>query len=261
MVSCIPSDEIDTSVPHSARVWNYWLGGKDNYEVDRELGDVIHRDYPSISAMARGGRDFLVHAVERLTDLGVRQFLDIGTGLPTANNTHEVAHRSAPGCRVVYVDNDPLVLAHARALLRSAPDEETRYVHADLHDAQQVLDRAGETLDLNQPIAVLLMGILGHIEDTEEAKKVVDALLAPLPAGSYLALYDGSSLDEGVVEAERRYNESAPVPYHLRTPEQLDLLFEGLEYVPPGLVRCAEWCGTAEQEPAAIMGAVARKSA
>ncbi|GAB2752660.1 SAM-dependent methyltransferase [Salinifilum aidingensis] len=259
MASGVPSDEIDTSVPHSARVWNYWLGGKDNYEVDRELGDVIHRDYPSISAMARGGRDFLVRVVEHLAGLGVRQFLDIGTGLPTADNTHEVAHRSASGCRVVYVDNDPLVLAHARALLRSVPGQETRYVHADLHDAEQVLDRAGEALDLNRPVAVLLMGVLGHIADTGQAKQVVDGLLTRLPPGSYLALYDGSNLDEGVVEAERRYNETAPLPYHLRSPEEIERLFEGLEYVPPGLVRCAEWCGTAEQDPAAIMGAVARK--
>jgi S-adenosyl methyltransferase len=183
-------------VPHSARIWNYWLGGKDNYPVDRAAGDQFRGVYPGIVHVAREGRGFLTRAVRFLAgEAGIRQFLDIGTGLPTADNTHEVAQRVAPDARIVYVDNDPVVLAHARALLTSSPEGATRYVDADLHDPDQILAAAGPNLDLSQPVGLMLMGVLGHITDDEEARSILDRLLGALPSGSYLALYDGADTD------------------------------------------------------------------
>src|SRR6476659_7284191 len=149
-----PEQRIDTSVPHSARIWNYWLGGKDNYQVDEEAGDAYTAVFPGIVTIARSSRAFLRRNIEYLvTEAGIRQFLDIGTGLPTADNTHEVAQRLAPEARIVYVDNDPMVLAHARILLTSSPDGVTNYIDADLHDPANILAEAGQTLDLAQPVA------------------------------------------------------------------------------------------------------------
>src|SRR5512132_2665246 len=169
--------EIDASVPNSARIWNYWLGGKDNFPVDREAGDDYRPIYPEIVEVARASRRFLIRAVRYLAgEAHVRQFLDIGTGLPTADNTHEVAQRVAPGSRVVYVDNDPVVLAHARALLTSTQGV-TAYVDADLHDPDTILDAAVRTLDFSQPVALMLLGVLGHIGDDDEARSIVKRLL------------------------------------------------------------------------------------
>src|SRR5512132_4623664 len=169
--------EIDASVPNSARIWNYWLGGKDNFPVDREAGDDYRAIYPEIVAGARASRRFLIRAVRYLAgEAHVRQFLDIGTGLPTADNTHEVAQRVAPGSRVVYVDNDPVVLAHARALLTSTQGV-TAYLDADLYDPDAILDAAARTLDFSQPVALMLLGVLGHIDDDEEARSIVKRLL------------------------------------------------------------------------------------
>src|ERR1700754_190506 len=152
---------IDKSVPDSARIWNYWLGGKDNYAVDREAGDAWVAIHPEIIPIARETRAFLGRAVGYLAgEVGIRQFLDVGTGLPTLENTHELAQRIAPEARVVYVDNDPLVLAHARALLTSTPEGVTRYLHADMHESAEVVKSAGEILDLDKPVAVFFMGVL-----------------------------------------------------------------------------------------------------
>src|SRR5215475_138344 len=159
---------IDTTVPHSARIWNYWLGGKDNYAVDREAGDQYVKVFPGIVDIARAGRAFLARAVRYLTlEAGIRQFLDVGTGLPTVDNTHELAQRAAPASRIVYVDNDPLVLAHARALLTSTPEGVTDYIDADLRDPDKILDAAAGTLGFFQPIALILSGIMGHVADNE----------------------------------------------------------------------------------------------
>jgi hypothetical protein len=180
---------IDTTVPHSARIWNYWLGGKDNYAVDREAGDQYVKVFPGIVDVARAGRAFLARAVRYLTlEAGIRQFLDVGTGLPTVDNTHELAQRAAPASRIVYVDNDPLVLAHARALLTSTPEGVTDYIDADMRDPGAVLARAASTLDLGQPVGLMIMGVMGHIPDDDEAQSIVQRLLAGLPSGSYLAL-------------------------------------------------------------------------
>jgi O-methyltransferase involved in polyketide biosynthesis len=252
VTNSVPPDrppEIDTSVPHSARIWNYWLGGKDNYPVDREAGDQYREAFPEIVDVARASRRFLTRAVRWLAgEAHVRQFLDIGTGLPAADNTHEVAQRVAPDARVVYVDNDPVVLAHARALLTSTQGV-TAYVDADLHEPDTILEAAVRTLDFSQPVALMLMGILGHF-DYDEARSIVKRLLDPLPSGSYLALNDGTNIiNEKFAQAQEIYNRSGAVPYHLRSPEQIAGFFEGLELVEPGLVSCPRWRPDAADGP------------
>jgi len=234
--------EIDATVPNSARIWNYWLGGKDNYPVDREVGDEYRAIYPEIVQVARASRQFLARAVLYLAgEAQVHQFLDIGTGLPSFNNTHDVAQRVAPGTRVVYVDNDPVVLAHARALLTST-EAVTAYVDADLRDPDEILAAAARTLDFTKPIGLMMLGILGHIGDDDEARSIVKRLLDALPSGSYLTICDGTNdLFEAGVEAQRLYNESGAVPYRLRSAQQIADFFEGLELVEPGVVSCPRW--------------------
>jgi hypothetical protein len=232
---------IDTSVPHSARIWNYWLGGKNNFPVDREAGDQYRQLYPQIADGARVCRYFLARAVRYLAgEAGIRQFLDIGTGLPTEDNTHEVAQRVAPEARIVYVDNDPLVLAHARALLTSTPEGVTGYIDSDMRDTDKVLRETARTLDFDQPVALTLMGVMGHIPG-EEAYSIVDRLMAGLPTGSYLALYEGLNTNEALNEAQRIYNESGAVPYQLRSHDEIARFFTGLELVEPGLVMISKW--------------------
>ena len=174
---------IDTTVPHSARIWNYWLGGKDNFAVDRAAGDAWAATFPGVRDIARASRSFLIRSITYLAaDAGIRQFLDVGTGLPTADNTHQVAQRVAPEARIVYVDNDPLVLAHARALLTSTPEGATAYIHADLRDPDKILAEAADTLDFTKPIALILSGVLGHVVDIGQARSIVRPLAeADLP--------------------------------------------------------------------------------
>jgi hypothetical protein len=257
-----PAPRIDTSVPHSARIWNYWLGGKDHYEVDRVAGEAFEREFPGIVDIARVSRAFLCRAVRYLAgEAGIRQFLDVGTGLPTVDHTHEVAQAIAPESRIVYVDNDPLVLVHAEALLTSTPEGKTNYIHADIHDPDTILREAARTLDFSQPIALILMQITGHIATTEEAHSLVRRLLDGLPSGSYLAFNDSSDTNEQNVEATRRYNESGAVPYYLRSPEELRGFFDGLELVEPGFVSISQWRPEADlgQPPVDALGGVARK--
>jgi len=234
--------EINANVPQTARIWNYWLGGKDNYPVDRQVGDQILEAFPAIVENARASRAFLARAVEYLAgEAGIRQFLDIGTGLPTANNTHQVAQAVAPDARIVYVDNDPQVLVHARALLTSSPEGATAYVHADLHDPDKILQEAARTLDFTQPIAIMLMGILGHIPDDDEAQSIVKQLVGGVRSGSYLTMNDGTDTSEEVVEAARIWNQSANPTYHLRSPDRIARFFDGLELVEPGVVSPPRW--------------------
>jgi hypothetical protein len=233
---------IDTAVPHSARIWNYWLGGKDNYAVDRAAGDEYVKVYPGIVDIARAGRAFLARAVRYLAaEAGIRQFLDVGTGLPTADNTHEIAQRAAPESRIVYVDNDPLVLSHARALLTSTPEGATDYIDADMHEPEAILARAAASLDFGQPVALMLMGVMGHISDDDEAQSIVQRLLAGLPSGSFLAVHDGVEDAEAMSEAEQGYEDTGAVPYKNRGREQVARFFDGLEFVEPGLVRVSQW--------------------
>ncbi|WP_106401114.1 SAM-dependent methyltransferase [Actinocorallia populi] len=243
-----PLPEIDTTTPHSARVWNYWLGGKDNYPADREVGDQVRQVYPGIVDVARHTRAFLGRAVRLLAgEKGITQFLDIGTGLPTVDNTHEVAQRADPACRIVYVDNDPLVLSHARALLTSTPQGACSYIHADVHDPGDILRQAAETLDLTRPVGLMMLGILGNVWDHDEAMAVRDELVAALPPGSYLALEDGTNAvdPEAAAEAEKTRAEAGD-PYRLRTPEQIAAFFHGLELLEPGVVSVSHWRPEAE---------------
>jgi O-methyltransferase involved in polyketide biosynthesis len=235
---------LDTSVPHSARIWNYWLGGKDNFAADRLAGDQTIAVLPEIVDIARASRQFLARVVRYLAgEAGIRQFLDIGTGLPTASNTHEVAQGVAPESRVVYVDNDPMVLSHAQALLVSSPQGASDYIEADARDVGTIVAGAAETLDLSRPVAITMLGILPFIGDDGEARRIVARLLAAVPPGSYLAVTHSTSEATGarVVEAVRQWNEVAPTPYTLRTPAQIAAFFEGLELVEPGLVPCPQW--------------------
>jgi hypothetical protein len=244
--------KLDTSVPQTARIWNYLLGGKDNFEVDRAVGDQITSSLPHFGTHARLSRQYLVRAVRYLAgEAGVSQFLDIGTGLPTADNTHEVAQATNRAAKIVYVDNDPLVLAHARALLTSTPEGRTAYIDADLHNPKEILERAGQTLNLDEPVALMLMGILGHVESDEEAKRIIDTLLARLPSGSYFVMYDGSDTDPDVREAARIWNLSAEPKYHLRSPERIAALFDGLELVEPGVTSVTRWRPDPEAKDAA----------
>jgi len=235
------SPNIDVSRPSSARVWNYLLDGKDNFAVDRELGEALRSANPAIAAVAQAQRRFLIQAVTLLAgEVGIRQFLDIGTGLPTADNTHEVAQRVAPQSRIVYVDNDPLVLAHARALLTSSPDGETAYVDSNVEDPERILSEAARTLDFGKPVALTMIGILGNVADYAEARSIVERLLAAVPSGSYLAVSDGTSTSAQSVESQRVAKEGGH-PYNLRTPEEIGGYFQGLELLEPGVVPTSQW--------------------
>ncbi|MFI9808635.1 SAM-dependent methyltransferase [Streptomyces sp. NPDC052301] len=235
--------KIDTSVPHSARIWNYWLGGKDNYPVDEEAGDAYSAVFPGIVTIARSSRAFLRRNITYLVrEAGIRQFLDVGTGLPTAENTHEVAQRLAAEARIVYVDNDPMVLAHARALLYSSAEGATAYVDADVTDPERILAAAAETLDLSRPTGLILSNILGHVADYAQARGIVDRLMDALPAGSHLSVNDGSrGIDPVFEEAQDSYNSSGAVPYNLRSVEEITGFFDGLKLIEPGVVPVTQW--------------------
>lgn len=239
---------LDETVPHTARVWNYFLGGKDNYAVDREVGERYKRIFPEIVDIARTDRAFLGRAVRYLAgEAGVRQFLDIGTGLPTMDNTHEVAQRTAPESKIVYVDNDPLVLLHARALLTSTPQGKCDYIEADLREPEKILERAAETLDFSRPVAIMLLAIVQFIPDFDESHRIVMRLLEAVPSGSYLALTH-ATLDlgdqastEANTEAQRHWNERSQETITPRTREQIVRYFDGLELLEPGLVSLPHW--------------------
>jgi O-methyltransferase involved in polyketide biosynthesis len=238
------SSRLDTGVAHSARIWNYWLGGKDNFAADREVGDQIQQMLPDIVPLVRADRAFLGRAVRYLAgEAGIRQFLDVGTGLPSADNTHEVAQRIAPESRIVYVDNDPMVLVHARALLTSTPQGATEYVDADLNDPDKILQEAARTLDFSQPTALMLLGIVHFISDIDEAKAVVNRLLEPMPSGSYLAIAHATTEVKGKVaeEAIGHWNQFGKPPITIRSAREIASLFDGLELLEPGVVSCSRW--------------------
>ncbi len=257
---------IDTTVAHTARIWNYWLGGKDNYEVDRAVGEQIRQLHPMIGDYARADRLFLGRAVRYLVeDEGIRQFLDIGTGLPTVDNTHEVAQAIAPESRVVYVDNDPLVLAHARALLTSTDEGVTDYIDADLRDADHILAEAARTLDFSKPIALTMLGVVIFVGDDEDPYGMVRRFVGALPSGSYLVLsHTVSRPDMPEVDAAVAFwNEHGTPRLTQRTEEQIGQFFDGLELLAPGVVSCSRWRPETTEggEPAevAMFGGVARK--
>jgi hypothetical protein len=233
--------KIDFTVPHSARIWNFWLGGKDNFAADRAMGEQISAVLPDIAPTARATRAFLGRVVTYLAgEMGVRQFLDIGTGLPTADNTHEVAQRLRPEARIVYVDNDPLVLAHARALLTPGPQGLAGYVDADLRDPATILREAARTLDFTEPVAVMLLAVLHFVTDDEEAYAVVKRLMQAVPTGSYLAIVHAARSD-ATDEAIRQWNKVGTPAMCARSLEEIAQFFAGLELLEPGVVPMAEW--------------------
>jgi hypothetical protein len=254
----------DTSVAHVARIYDYWLGGKDNYAVDRAAGDAALQAYPDLIHSVRSNRAFMTRAVRYLAEAGIRQFLDIGTGIPTAPNTHEIAQAVSPRCRVVYVDNDPIVLAHARALLTGAADGATDYLDADLRDTGGILDRAAQTLDFSQPVAVMLMAILHLIPDTDDPYGIVAQFTGAVPAGSYLALSQiASDIDaKAVAEARDQVGRYMLVKQTYRSHPEVMRFFDGMEMVEPGLVPVQKWRPASAAEaamPSALWGGVARK--
>jgi hypothetical protein len=248
--SVVPGDavptaaEIDTSVPHIARVYDYWLGGKDNFAPDRAVAEKVIATFPDVLVSVRAQRAFLGRAVDYLVaEAGIRQFLDVGTGLPAADNTHEVAQRAAPESRVVYVDNDPLVLAHARALLVGSPEGATAYLDADLRDTGKILREAARVLDFGKPVAVMLLGVLHCIPDADDPAALVDRLLAAVPPGSYLVV-SHPAIDiatSKLGESMRGYNEQARVPLTARTHAEVCRFFGGLDLVEPGVVQLHRW--------------------
>ena len=256
----------DTTVAHASRVYDYWLGGKDNFAADRAVAEEIIAVRPTIIRDIRANRAFLGRAVRFLAaEAGIRQFLDVGTGLPTSPNVHEVAQSAAPECRVVYVDDDPIVLAHARALLTSSPDGACAYLDADLKDTGKIVAEAAQTLDFSRPVAVLFVGVLHLVSDEEDPYGIVADMAGATVPGSYLALTHPArdvNADE-VAEGARRYNERVKVRQTRRTYAQTLRFFDGLQVVPPGLVQCHRWrpdpgaAGLAENVSA--WGGVARK--
>ena len=257
----------DVNVAHIARVYNYWLGGKDHFAADRSAGDATIGVYPGIRLSAQANRAFLARAVRYLAGTeGIRQFLDIGTGLPAASNTHEVSQAVAPSSRVVYVDNDPLVLAHARALLTSKPEGVTAYLDADIRDPDAILEQAAATLDFSRPVGIVLLAILHYVPDLTEARQIVTRLTAAVPAGSFLVISHAGTdlLPEDVAAFEKSLNAHLAAEHRhvARTHAEVSGFFDGLQLVAPGLVRVSDWRPDSPEEaatPTILWGGVARK--
>ena len=242
---------IDTSVAHSARVHDYWLGGEVNFPADREAGDAVLAAYPGIVESVRANRAFLARAVRFLaTEAGITQFLDIGTGIPAANNTHEVAQAVIPSARVVYADHDPVVLLHARALLSGDPSGTTDYIEADLRDPGTIVRAAARTLDFTKPVAIMLIAVMHLITDDDDPYGIVGQLTAAMAPGSYLALSQvASDIErEQVAEARRQYNQRARETQRHRTHAEVTRFFDGLDLVEPGVVPVQQWRPATEAE-------------
>jgi len=262
--SDVPAEEgepsrFDTSVAHIARVYDYWLGGKDNYAADREAGDETLQGYPDMLSSVRANRAFLRRTVRYLAaEVGIRQFLDIGTGLPSADNTHEVAQAVAPQTRVVYVDNDPVVLAHARALLTSDPQGATGYLDADARDVATILAEAAKLLDFSQPVGLMLVAILQFIEDKDDPYRVVARLLEAVPPGSFVVIShppsDMHTLAPGLAQALAKLSQSMAQRVTPRSREQVTRFFDGVDLIEPGVVPIQQWRPDSDAEAAARAG-------
>jgi S-adenosyl methyltransferase len=258
---------LNIQVPQIARVYDYWLNGKDNFAVDRVAAEEAIAAFPGIRDSAQANRAFLRRTVRYMTAVeGIRQFLDIGTGLPSVSNTHEVSQAVAPDSRVVYVDNDPLVLAHARALLTSSPEGSTAYLDADLQDTETILEEAASTLDFTRPVGIMLLAILHYIPDLAEARDIVARLLAAVPAGSFLVISHAGTdlLPEEVAAFEKSLNARLPAErQHVARPRDLVAsFFDGIDLVEPGVVRVSDWRPDSPEEsatPTILWGGAARK--
>ena len=253
----------DTTVANHARVYNYLLGGKDNFAADRAAGEAAIKAYPATAYAARANRAFLARVVRYLAaDAGIRQFLDIGTGIPTANNTHQVAESVSPECRIVYVDNDPAVLAHARALLTTSPEGAVDYLDADLRDPEKILTEAARTLDFSQPVAVMLVALLHVIGDDDDPHGCVARLIDAVPSGSYLALsHVACDIEpEKVADAMGRLSRAGNRQGFARSHAEVTRFFGELELVEPGLVQVSKWRPAIEaKRSVAMWGGVGRK--
>jgi len=259
--------DLDPTRPHPARRYNYWLGGKDNFQADRAAGDAIAGVFPHIRTAARENRAFMQRAVRHLArEAGIRQFLDIGTGLPTADNVHDVAQGIAPESRIVYVDNDPLVLSHARALLTSSDEGATAYIDADVREPEKILadPAVRSTLDWSRPIALQLVAIMHFVEDHEDPYGIVHRLVSALPAGSYLVLSHATfdPLDPETIAAMNAINEGIKPRFSPRTLAEVTMFFKDLELLDPGIVSVSDWRPEPGPRPTAAeatgYGAVAR---
>jgi trans-aconitate methyltransferase len=250
---------LDTNVAHIARVYNYWLGGKDYFAADREAGDKTLQGYPDMLSSVRANRAFLRRAVRYLAvEAGIRQFLDIGTGLPSADNTHEVAQAVAPPSRVVYVDNDPMVLAHARALLTSSPEGATGYLDADVRDLGRILAEAGKLLNFTQPVGVMLVAVLQFVEDEDDPYRLVARLMEAVPAGSFVVIShppnDMQRLAPGLAEAAAELGLTMAQGITSRSREQVTRFFDGLDLIEPGVVPIQQWRPDSDAEATARAG-------
>jgi len=232
----------DTSVANAARMWNYWIGGKDHFRADREAGDQVLEAMPALPHIARMLRRFLTTTVDELTAAGVRQFLDIGTGLPTADNTHDVAQRAAPESRIVYVDHDPVVIRHAQALLTSSAAGKTDYIQADLRDWASISADAQRTLDFSRPVAVILIAVLHFILDAEDPHEMISRMMADLAPGSYLVIAHAASDIEAETAAAmaRNYNATSSLTITPRDRATVTRFFDGMEMTGPGLIPLAQ---------------------
>jgi hypothetical protein len=256
--------EVDPGVPHIARIYDYWLGGTNNFEPDRKVGDLVLRSDPGVAFSVRANRAFHQRAVRYLVEeAGIRQFLDVGTGIPAADNTHEVAQAIAPDSRIVYVDNDPIVLSLAQDLLTSTPEGACAYLDADLRDPASILDKAAATLDFSQPVALMLIAILHWLPDEADPARLVSELVDAVPAGSYLAL---SHMAKDV-NAQVRADTGARVGQFMKPPtfrdrEVISRYFDGLDLVDPGVVLVSQWRPESDADagsPAYLWSGVARK--
>ena len=254
----------DTTIPHPARIYDFWLGGKDNYEADRKAAEQVIAAQPSILPTVRANRAFLRRAVQYLAgEAGIRQLLDIGTGLPTNENTHQIAQEITPESRIVYVDNDPIVLAHARALLSTTDEGATAYIQADARDTDTILREAARTLDLSQPAAVMMLGLLHYIPDADDPRQIVSRLMDGVAPGSYLAISEATrDIDtRSITESAAQFNaQRVAAPFTPRTRAEIARYFTGMDLIDPGLVPLPQWralANPAHQIPA--YAAIARK--
>ena len=254
---------IDTTRAHPARIYDYWLGGKDNFAADREAAELALEAYPDLAKAVQSNRAFLGRAVRFLAGEGIRQFLDVGTGIPAADNTHEVAQREAPDSRIVYIDNDPIVLLHAQALLKSTPEGACDYLQADLRDPDTILARAARTIDFGRPVALMLLAVLQFILDEQDPYGLVSRLVAALPSGSYLVIsHPTDDFNPNKGESMKVYNERSADQAVVRDKAATARFFDGLELLEPGVVPVARWRPDSDltaARPSSMWCGVARK--
>ncbi len=254
---------IDTSRAHPARIYDYWLGGKDNFAADREAAELALRAYPELAQAMQSNRAFLGRAVRFLVGEGIRQFLDIGTGLPAADNTHEVAQQAAKDSRIVYVDNDPIVLIHAQALLKSTPEGACDYIQADLCDPDTIFAAAARTIDFGKPVALMLLAVLQFILDDQDPYGLVSRLMAALPSGSYLVIsHPTDDFNPNKGESMKLYNERSAEQAVVRDQAAVARFFDGLDLAEPGVVPVAKWRPDSDitaARPSSMWCGVARK--